>query len=228
MDSHPLPFIPDVTFGDQTMAGPEAIVAMSRCKDDCLKACIVAASASIWGIRNMFLAQLNAVYRMLHPMHPNCCAVIWQTDAGKTHILWMLDVIELGIILIFIPLLTLSVSVFSKFPCANLRFEAVIIQHLNKLYGANKPAYKNLLEQCQGLLCSTMTAVFIFLSPQFIFNHDDARDMFIQCSHCTTHQVIALDKAHIHVQQGTLFCSKICALQAIFFPTKFGNQPAMK
>jgi hypothetical protein len=58
--------------------------------------------------------------------------------------------------------------------------------------------------------------VFIFLSPQFIINHPDARDVIIECPHCATLWVVARDKAQIHVQHGTLFRSKIQALQALF------------
>ncbi len=53
----------------------------------------------------------------------------------------MLGVIEQGIVLIFIPLLTLSADEILKFTCANQCFGAVIIQHLDKLYNANKQAY---------------------------------------------------------------------------------------
>jgi hypothetical protein len=61
----------------------------------------------------MFPAQIDAVFCLLHPVKPNHLAVVEQTGAGKTHILWMLGVIEQGIVLIFIPLLTLSANVMS-------------------------------------------------------------------------------------------------------------------
>jgi hypothetical protein len=95
-----------------------------------LKACIVAALASIWGIRDMFLAQLNAVNQVLHAMHSNCLVVIQQMGAGKTHILWTLGVIGQRIVLIFIPLLTLSTNIMSKFMCANLCFGSIISVYL--------------------------------------------------------------------------------------------------
>jgi hypothetical protein len=135
----------------------------------------------------MFPAQLAAVYCRLHPMHPDHLAVIQQMGARKTHILQMLGVIKRGIVLIFIPLLMLSANVMSKFTCTDQRFGNVTIQHLDKLYDANKQVYKVLLQRCRGLLCSTTTTVFIFLSPQqFTINHPDARDVFIKCSHRAT------------------------------------------
>jgi hypothetical protein len=146
IDNHPLPFVPDASLADRTAAGAEGIITMSGCSNYCLKACILAALESIWGIQKNFLAQLNAVCRLLHPTHPNHLVVIQQTGAGKTHILWTLGVIERGIILIFILLLTLYANVMSKLTCANLSFKAILIQHLDMIFDANKPAYKDLLQ----------------------------------------------------------------------------------
>jgi superfamily II DNA helicase RecQ len=227
-DNHPLPIIPDASIGNRTTAATTAGAATAGgCNDDRLKACIVAASMSVLDVPDMFPAQLVAVFCLLHPMKPNHLAVVERTGAGKTHILWMLGVIKQGIILIFIPLLTLLADVMSKFTCANHHFGTVIIQHLDELFDANKSAYKDLLERCQGLCCSTTTTVFLFLSPQFLINHSDAREIFIKCSHCTTLRVFALDEAHIHVQHGTSFHSEICTLKALFFSKIFGNRPAM-
>ncbi len=70
--------------------------------------------------------------------------------------------------------------------------------------------------------------MFIFLSPQFLVNHSDAREIFIECSHRITLRVIALNEVHIHVQHRTSFHSEMCALKAIFFSKIFGNQLAME
>jgi hypothetical protein len=113
------------------------IVAISGCNNDCLKVCIIALLVSSWGVLDMFPSQLNVVFCLLHSMHLNHLMVIQQTGTGKAHILWMLGVIECGIVLIFIPPLTLSASVMSKFTYTNQRFGAVIIQRLNELYNAN-------------------------------------------------------------------------------------------
>ena len=194
---------------------------MTGCDDDRLKSCIVAASASVWGVLEMYPAQLDAIYRLLHPVRPNHLAVIQRTGAGKTHILRTLGVIERGIILIFIPLLTLSADVMSKFTSADQQFGAVAVQHLDELFDANKHVYSNLLKRCSGLRRATTSTIFIFLSPQFLINHPEARDVFIGCSHRTTLRVIALDEAHIHVQHGTSFRSEIRALQKLFFAKVF-------
>ncbi len=112
-----------------------------------------------------FQHSLTLFFCLLHPILPNHLGVIQQTSTGKTHILCALGIIKRGIVLIFIILLMLSANVMSKFTCANQRFGAVIIQHLDMLYDSNKPSYKDLLERCKGLLLCISTTVFIFMSP---------------------------------------------------------------
>ena len=109
---------PDKGFDDWSPADTARIVTMSGCDDDRLKSCIIAASALVWSVHEMYPAQLETVYRLLHPVHPNHLAMIQQTGAGKTHILRTFGVIERGTVLIFIRLLTLSADVMSKFTCA--------------------------------------------------------------------------------------------------------------
>jgi hypothetical protein len=102
---------------------------MSGCDDDRLKSCIIAASTPVWSVHEMYPAQLDTVYRLLHPVRPNHLAVIQRTGAGKTHIIRMLGVIKRGIVLIFIPLLTRSADVMSKFTCANKNSGTVPVHH---------------------------------------------------------------------------------------------------
>ena len=86
----------------------------------------------------MYPAQLDAVYCLLHPMCLSHLAMIQRTGAGKTLILRTIGVIEQGIVLICIPLLTLSADVMNKFTCANQNFGIVTVQHLDELFDANK------------------------------------------------------------------------------------------
>jgi hypothetical protein len=90
------PMRTDIGFDDWTMADTERIVTMSGCSDDRLRACIVAASSSVWGVREMYPTQIDVVYCLLHPLRMNYLAVIQRTGAGKTHIVRMLVVMERG------------------------------------------------------------------------------------------------------------------------------------
>jgi hypothetical protein len=121
INSDPLLYVLNADFGDWMGADMDKVVALIRCDNGCLKACIITLSTSVWDVPEMFPTQIDAVFCLLHPMKPN---VIEQTGAGKTHILQTLGVIEWGIVLIFIPLLTLSADVMSKFTCAAERFGA--------------------------------------------------------------------------------------------------------
>ncbi len=73
----------------------DAAVAAPSCDDVRLRQCIVAASASVWAVPNMFSTQIDACYRLLHPHHSDHLAVIHRMGAGKTHILRTLGVVGL-------------------------------------------------------------------------------------------------------------------------------------
>jgi hypothetical protein len=73
----------------------DAAVAAPLYDDVRLRQCIVAVSASVWAVPNMFPTQVDAYYRLLHLHHPDHLAVIHRTGAGKTHILGTLSVVGL-------------------------------------------------------------------------------------------------------------------------------------
>ena len=76
------------------VADTEEALVLSFVYDVRLKDCIVAASASVWGILTIRPAQLEVCYCLLHPHHPNSLVVVHWTGGGKTHILRTLGVIE--------------------------------------------------------------------------------------------------------------------------------------
>jgi len=84
---------------------------------------------------------------------------------GETHILRTLGVIERGIVLIFIPLLTLSADVMHKFEVANTTWGNVGAYHLDELYNANRRAFESLLRCCSMMKRNTTLTLFMFLSP---------------------------------------------------------------
>jgi hypothetical protein len=152
---------------DWGVTDTEEALALSFVNDARLKACIVATLASVWGVPTMRPSQLEACYRLLHPHRPNSLVVVHRTGGGKTHILRTLDVIERGIVLIFIPLLTLSADVMHKFEVANRTWGNAGAYHLAELYDANCRAFESLLRCCSTMKCNTMSTLFMFLSPQF-------------------------------------------------------------
>ena len=98
---------------------------------------------------------------------------------GKTHILRTLGVIERVIVLIFIPLLTLSADVMHKFEVANRTWGDVGAYHLDELYDANRRAFESLLRRCSTMKRNTTSTLFMFLSPQFLVHHRNTLDIFV-------------------------------------------------
>ena len=168
-------------------------------------------------VPSMHPAQPEACYRLLHPHLPNLLVVVHRTGRGKTHILCTLGVIECGIVLIFTPLLTLSVNVMHKFEGAILIWGNVGVNHLDKIFDSKRSTYFALLCRCASMSRRTTSTIFIYLSPQFLVNHQDAHNVFIECANECTLWVIAMDEAHIHVQHGTSFQEDIRALRVELF-----------
>ncbi len=179
---HPPIVSPDDFNDDWGAVVTEQALALSHIDDARLKDCIVAASASVWGIQTMRPAQLEACYHLLHPHRPNSLVVVHRTSGGKMHILRTLGVIERGIILNFIPLLTLSADVMHKFEDANTTWGNVGVYHLDELYDSNRQAFDRLLQRCLTIKCNTTSTLFIFLSPQFLVHHRNTLDIFVTCA----------------------------------------------
>jgi len=209
---------------DWGVADTEEALALSGIDETRLKDCIVAVSASVWGVRTMRPAQLEACYRLLHPHHPDYLVVVHRTGGGKTHILRTLGVIERGMIFIFIPLLTLSADVMHKFEDANTTWGNVGAYHLDELYDSNRSAFTRLMWRCLSIERSTTSMLFLFLSPQFLVNHHDTLNDLVTCARERTLRVIAMDEAHVHVQHGTSFRDDIRALRVEFSRQIYGNK----
>jgi superfamily II DNA helicase RecQ len=219
-------FVANGDFSDDWDAtDTEEALAMSSVDDARLKDCIAAASASVWGVPTMRPGQLEACFRLLHSHRPNSLMVVHRTGGGKTHILRTLGVIERGIILMFIPLLTLSADVMHKFESADPTWGNVGVYHLDELFDCNRSAYHQLLRRCSSIDRTMTSTLFLFLSPQFLINHPNALGVFVTCAQERTLRLIAMDEVHIHVQHGTSFLEEIRALRVEFFRRVYGNQP---
>ena len=134
-------------------------------------------SASGWGIQMMLLGQLEACFCLIQLHRPNSLMVEHWTGGAKTHKLLFLGVIERGIVLIFIPLLTLSTNVMHKFKSVDPTWGNVGIYSLDILFDCNRSAYNQLLCCCFGQ--TTTLKLFLFLSPQFLINHPNVFGKFI-------------------------------------------------
>ena len=142
----------DGTF-DSMLANPQIVspddfddnLSATKAEDTLAVECIVSASSLVWCVPTMCPTQLKACYRLLHPHHPNYLIVVHWSGGGKTHILRTLGVIERGITIIFIPLLTLSANVMHKFERTATTWGNVGVNHLNNLFDSNRSAFTRLL-----------------------------------------------------------------------------------
>jgi hypothetical protein len=128
--------------------------------------------------------------------------------------------------LIFILLLTLSADMMHTFEEAISTWGNMGVYHLDEIYDCNCSAFFKLLCRCLSINRSTSSMLFIFLSPQFLINHQNTFNVFVMCAQERTLCLIAMDEAHIHVQHGTSLHDEIRALPVDFFRRVFGNQPA--
>ena len=84
------------------------------------------------------------------------------------HITPVVEVIERGVVLIFIPLLTLLADVLVKFTNPDQRSGDAKVQHLDELFGNNKSTYNSVLQCIWNLWPNTASTLFVFLSLQFL------------------------------------------------------------
>jgi len=98
-------------------------------------------------------------------------------------------VIKSGIVLIFIPLLTLSADVMHKFEAYNPTWVNVGVYHLDEMYDCDHQLYSSFLLSCSSMRRDTSSTFFVFLSP--LINHRNALAVFVACAHDRTLRAIA-------------------------------------
>ena len=143
---------------------------------------VLKASTFVWKVPSLRTGQQKASRFLFNPATSNSIIVCQRTGAGKTHLVRTVGVCVRGIILIFIPLLTLSADVLAKFMTADQQYGTVEVQHLDELHENAIDKYHSFLRRCKALLRNTTSTIFVFMSPQFMVNawvginlHDSAR-----------------------------------------------------
>ena len=179
------------------------------------------ASAGAWDVPDLRPLQRDAIRLVIRPDRPNQVLLVAVTSAGKTHVLRVVGHILGGICIIFIPLLTLSADVMAKFTAGDERWGSIEVQHLDELWLNDKRKYRDVLERLGDVERTTTSAIFVFLSPQFLVNHRDALSVFLEAARKRTLRLVALDEVHLHVQHGTSFRAEIRELRDVFFRPVF-------
>lgn len=220
---------PSTTTAGSAVSAPQAVINCHaqqplQIDDDMLDMHIQHASKEVWDVDSLRPMQQNILHSLLHPQLPNHILAIHKTGGGKTHIIRTAGVYGAGIILIFIPLLTLSADVLKKFTTASTDFGDVRVFHLDELHEVNHDKYKQLLQRIGNIHNITEekdSTLFVFLSPQFFINNKDACDVMIRAAECKTLRLVCMDEFHVHCQHGSSFRSDCRALRDIFFGPVF-------
>ena len=98
-------------------------------------------SDHVWGTPELRPMQDKIVRLMIDPAQPNAVLAVYRTGLGKSHVIRMLSALDRGICMVFIPLLTLSADVMSKFQSASQHFGSIRTYHLDELKDNNPPKY---------------------------------------------------------------------------------------
>ena len=81
--------------------------------------------------------------------------MILHMHGGKSHVIQTIGVVEKGIMIVFVPLLALSVNVMEKFWSVNEHLGTVYVQHFDKLYGNNRETYDAVLKHYHDMKHTT-------------------------------------------------------------------------
>ena len=108
----------------------------------------------------------------------------------------MIGVLDRGVCLIFIPLLTLSADVMAKFQSACQHYGSNRAYHLDELYDANTELYADVIDACIDIESHPSS------TTQHLWHSTRARNTFISCAAKGFLRTIVLDEVHLHVAHG--------------------------
>ena len=171
--------------------------------------------------------QLEAILHIVSPTTPNQLLLVDRTGGGKTHVTRTAGIMLRGIIIIFIPLLSLSADQHSKFNVAAQRYGCVNAIHLDEISYATSVKRAELLNRISSLTKNTTSTMFLLLSPQFLIRNEDFRKTLIIKANTGVVRLIKIDEVHLYVQHGITFRREICMLKEVFFEKVYrqNNKP---
>ena len=190
-----------------------------------MHAAVVGSSTHVWSVPEVRPNQIKTATHLIDPSKTRSLLIIDRTGSGKTHIYRIVGTIERGVILIIVPLLTLSADQLSKFKGANQSFGSVTAHHIDELFKESVVKYTQLLNSIRMLKRQTTSTIYLFVSPQFIINHVDFRMSMINAARERIMRVVGIDEFHLYVQQGMSFRSEIRRLKNAFWIPIFQQLP---
>ena len=161
--------------------------------------------------------QLATIGALLNPQTPDRVLYVDGTGAGKSHAMRVVGGMLGRVTLVFIPLLTLSADVLEKFKTTNNEFGEVNVSHLDEVFEISQQQYRDVLALVAEMRPCSDSTHFVFLSPQFLVKHPDAREVFLDAARRGVVGLVVIDEVHLHVQHGTSFRNDIHELRDVFF-----------
>lgn len=186
-----------------------------------LETTITSCSELVWSVPSLRPVQVRAAVHLADASKSRYLLMVERPGGGKTHVAKLTGVIEKGITLLIVPLLTLSADSLAKFTVANQDYGTVEAHHIDEVWKESREKYYKLLNRMRGLRNNTTSTIFVFTSPQFIINHNDFRRVLIDTAHCRTLRAIFVDECHLYVQQGVAFREEIRLLAFMFWAIIF-------
>ncbi len=184
-------------------------------------------SREIFHTRELRLLQKTALFACINPYYTDSKQIlVLRTGYGKSHVMRTLGVMVGGIVIIFVPLLSLSADQMNKMKEASQKFGTVETHHLDE-FPTNDGGTKlrTLVDRINGLKETTTSTIFLFTSPQFMCKSSNKSLLDALLS---AHQragvlrVVGIDEAHLFVLHS-LFRVEIHMLTELFFKKIFNE-----
>ena len=178
-------------------------------------------STHVWRVPELRIRQREVLTKYIDPRTPKYMIACLRTSAGKSHCMRLIGTMERGVMLIFIPLLTLSADILDKFISTDQRYGKVGVVHLDEMVDNAPEEYESFLQTCILLPKDTANTIFAFLSPHHLVNHPRSLAAILRAAENGSLRSVVMDEVHLHVQHGTSFRHECRLLRTQFFRLVF-------
>jgi hypothetical protein len=114
-------------------------------------------------------------------------------------------VITRGIVLIIVPLLSLTADLITKFDTDDHEHGIIEARHFDEDIGCDQQLRKDLITDMRAIDRDTNCTLFLFISPQSLHMYCDLRAALLACHTKKTFRFIMLDEFHLFCQHGIDF-----------------------
>ena len=131
----------------------------------------------------------------------------------------MAGVMVNSIILVIVPLLTLTADQMANIISAIQEHGSVEAQHLDDLTPSQ--LRDDIVPRMDEIKYNSSSTMFIFTSPQQLVEHPFILDAILRCHARQTLRLVTIDEAHLYAMHGRSFRVAMRVLQRILFEVIF-------